>query len=363
MESFINYFLFNELIIFRVNFNILINMGLLDDPKNKTGYWGNHSATIDWCESNYEMNYYFAEFWNSISSLIMVILPIIGIIWYFKYLKLYDIESVKLGNSNLKQKLTMSISIVWCYLGLMLVGIGSIMFHMSLLYEYQLLDEIPMIFASGFLIYANYSILLSVPNPMLENSMIYKVLSQKWIVCIIITIYCSIVTYIYVFIYQNPVFHQVCYGVMVFVIVTENILVMNKLNMPSRIYLLQIFYYAFGFFLWNIDNKFCDYLISYRNTLNIFFDMENTKSLFVYLLVILLSALSELHAFWHLFTGYSAYMSILSLKYAHYYNCKNIEELKKENKFGSKLNPLATTCYDLCYYLREIDDFDKVKLT
>jgi len=28
---------------------------------NNTGYWGKPTATIDWCEKNYEVNYYVAE--------------------------------------------------------------------------------------------------------------------------------------------------------------------------------------------------------------------------------------------------------------------------------------------------------------
>ena len=29
---------------------------------NENGFWGNVTATIDWCESNYDISYYFAEF-------------------------------------------------------------------------------------------------------------------------------------------------------------------------------------------------------------------------------------------------------------------------------------------------------------
>jgi len=31
-----------------------------------TGYWENVTATIDWCEINYEITYYIAEFWNTV---------------------------------------------------------------------------------------------------------------------------------------------------------------------------------------------------------------------------------------------------------------------------------------------------------
>jgi len=324
---------------------------------NSSGYWGAQTATIDWCELNYEVTYYIAEFWNTVSSLIMVILPIFGIIWYYKFSKMYEKESIQL-----KTKFSLSISIVWCYLGLMLVGIGSMMFHMSLLYKYQLLDELPMVLASGILVYANYSILVSIPRE--DNTSFYsKLFNQKWLVILTITTYCSAVTYIYVYVNTDPVFHEVCYGVMVTIIIIENILIMRKLDMPGHLYALQIFYYLFGFFLWNIDNKFCYYLRAYRNELNVYFDLEHNKSAFIYMLVVCMRAISELHAFWHLFTGYSTYLSILSLKRAHYHNLVKIEEFKHSHN-ETRLNfidPLESKCFKLYYYLRSLDDFDIIQ--
>ena len=66
------------------------------------GYWGKHTATIDWCESNYEVRTttasleyfefetmslfpiqvteYIAEFWNTITNLVIMIPPLYGMI-------------------------------------------------------------------------------------------------------------------------------------------------------------------------------------------------------------------------------------------------------------------------------------------
>lgn len=30
-------------------------------PTHTDGYWGKPTSTIDWCEKNYEFNYYVAE--------------------------------------------------------------------------------------------------------------------------------------------------------------------------------------------------------------------------------------------------------------------------------------------------------------
>ena len=44
------------------------------------------------------------------------------------------------------------------YLCLLLTGIGSWMFHMTLLYEMQLLDELPMVWGSSYMVYSLYKV-------------------------------------------------------------------------------------------------------------------------------------------------------------------------------------------------------------
>jgi len=34
----------------------------------KEGFWGNPTSNIDWCEDNYQLSPYVAEFWNALSS-------------------------------------------------------------------------------------------------------------------------------------------------------------------------------------------------------------------------------------------------------------------------------------------------------
>ena len=42
----------------------------------------------------------------------------------------------------------------------MITGIGSWMFHMTLLYEMQLLDELPMVWGSCYMVYVHYKVQL-----------------------------------------------------------------------------------------------------------------------------------------------------------------------------------------------------------
>ena len=112
------------------------------DPKND-GYWGDTTATLDWCEQNYEVqgvafscrsstvdqiwplpsvlsakidclqvSWYIAEFWNTLTNLSMIIPPIWGI--------------HKCLQRGLETRYLVG------FLALLLVGIGSTMFHMTL---------------------------------------------------------------------------------------------------------------------------------------------------------------------------------------------------------------------------------------
>ena len=77
------------------------------------GYWGAKSSTIDWCEANYEVTYYIAEFWNTVSNLVMIILPIICLHW-----------SIKQKQNNKLHKYSVSNSLKFCFLALCFIGVG-----------------------------------------------------------------------------------------------------------------------------------------------------------------------------------------------------------------------------------------------
>jgi dihydroceramidase len=96
------------------------------------GLWGSPTATIDWCEDNYELTQYIAEFWNTLSNVFMILPSFVAAFdsWHQKF----------------ERRQTL------CFLFLGLVGMGSTLFHMTLTYEMQLLDELPMIWGSLMLL-------------------------------------------------------------------------------------------------------------------------------------------------------------------------------------------------------------------
>ncbi|CAF3528348.1 unnamed protein product [Rotaria sp. Silwood1] len=92
-----------------------------------TGYWSPSTSSIDWCERNYVITQYIAEFWNCISSLLMSLLA--GILFVQG---LYN----KIENRFLLLSLSFGI-----------VGFGSAYFHGTLTHLGQMADELPMVYS------------------------------------------------------------------------------------------------------------------------------------------------------------------------------------------------------------------------
>ena len=302
----------------------------------------------DWCELNYEVTHYIAEFWNTVSNLVMILFPLYGIYWSFQYSK---------TNKSFRIPLT----IIWCHMGLILVGIGSWMFHMTLLYKYQLLDELPMVFGSGLLIYGNYDLIMGTihlkEHKRSKRSLLRKIFEVKLFVFALIATYCLAFAYTYVTIWTDPIFHEIVYGIMVFVIMFQNIWLIKRLELSKRLYVTSLIYYLFGFFLWNVDNKMCTYLRSYRASLEDFLGIQanssqELKSVLLNSLVVSLKSVLELHALWHIFTGYAAYMTILFLKEAHYKRT-----LLEQGKTTQAIKrPVESKFCQLYYHLAELND-------
>jgi len=176
----------------------------------------------------------------------------------------------------------------------------------------QLLDELPMIYGSAILIYSEYDLLLSIKESL--GFSISKRLPSRPVVGTLICLYCLTVTFVYLSVWKNPVFHEIAYALMVFVIIFESFYLIKALKVSKLLYLTSLGYYALGFLFWNLDNHFCEYLKSSKNFLQSFLGLDgsdNFRSIFFNVLVVLVKSVFEFHSWWHLFTGYAAYMTIL----------------------------------------------------
>nr|CAB3219682.1 alkaline ceramidase 3-like [Phallusia mammillata] len=225
-----------------------------------SGIWGPVTSTLDWCEENYVVTPYIAEFWNTVSNVIMIFPPLVCAIYYWR-------KGVELRH-------------VLTSLSLLAVGLGSWMFHMTLWYEMQLLDELPMIYGTCVFLYS----LHHHDKPRKSRNLVYLVA-----LC-----FCSVAVTVIYLMWKNPVFHQVCYALLVAALVYEAIVAFRNYPAIQPLVLMSVGFYAFGFFLWNVDNIFCSHLRKFRNKSH--FD---TGMVF------------QLHAWWHIFTGFATYLHVL----------------------------------------------------
>jgi len=262
------------------------------------GYWGTPTSTLDWCEANYEVSYFIAEFWNTVSNLSMIIPPLCGIIHCYEY--------------GLEKVFTLN------YVLLLLTGIGSWMFHMTLLYEMQLLDELPMVWGASCMLYTLYVTGVSPKE-------------QRKYVGIVIFLYATILTITYLII-QNVFYYQILYGVLI----SANIILGIKKNYKlcgettGLLFFGGLVLYSFGFMFWNIDTQFCSMLTTTRNT-----KMLNHGGLTY------LSPITQLHGWWHLLAGYAGYIHI-TLCIQH-----RLDQLKIKNSIERSIVGLKISVHDI----------------
>jgi len=101
-----------------------VPMAAADAEPRATGFWGASDALHQFCEPRYAISYHFAEFWNSISSAIYVLVGIYALC---------------------HRQAREDIAVAVIFSSLIGVGFGSALFHATMLYKYELLDELPML--------------------------------------------------------------------------------------------------------------------------------------------------------------------------------------------------------------------------
>jgi dihydroceramidase len=97
-----------------------------------TGFWGAPTSSVDWCEANYQHTPYICELANTVSSLAMVAVGLLGL-W--------------LHRRTLEPRFLLAFFVV------AIVGVGSIGFHATLRFELQMLDELPMLYSALVMVY------------------------------------------------------------------------------------------------------------------------------------------------------------------------------------------------------------------
>lgn len=251
-------------------------------PQPDSGFWGNTTALIDWCEENYVVSPFIAEWSNTISNLM------------FMFVATYSTYSAYRNHLEFR----------FIIIGAMffLVGVGSWLFHMTLKYRFQLLDELPMVYATCTPAWSLFVEFDWNKWTVYRGSITWQ---RQWFFFIIIFSLATILTYIYI-VSHIVILFQMIYGAVTLIVVAISSSFALRLKASTQVkqnmYItmsIGIVLFSVGFIFWQLDQIFCSFWIHIRRTY----------------LLLPLGTLLELHGWWHLLTGMGVYTYLVFLQY------------------------------------------------
>ncbi|CAJ1341222.1 unnamed protein product [Effrenium voratum] len=232
---------------------LMVVNGPVDGNGDETsGYWGPKTASVNWCERDYVVTHYIAEFANSLTSLIICAFGIYG---------MYAHQ----GAVELRYQVAFAFFVV--------VGLGSVAFHGTLLRSMQLLDELPMVWGNAIFIY-------------ICRTMHDEVGHVRYLECAILFLATLMATLAIIrFDSDNQNVFLVCYGSGVVYLVQQShgFSALSSPNSSAQmLFTMAMIAYSSGFSLWLVDRNFC------------------TSARWLYL-----------HTFWHFGAGFGTFCAVL----------------------------------------------------
>ncbi|KNG87618.1 alkaline phytoceramidase [Aspergillus nomiae NRRL 13137] len=230
-------------------------------------FWGMQTAKSNFCEQDYAVTRYIAEFVNSLTNLVYIFYAIYGL-------------------RKLRQKSNHDVFRAIPYWGLMAVGICSAAFHISLKYHTQMLDDLSMLFTTTPVLHQVLTV-----NATRRNSLMIAILLWSSLLSLVV----------YHVRTDELLLHSLSFAAMVIVIGIRTMQLINAQTLPGSAARKQIWgmvrfgavIFNLGFYLWLIDTWICAFLRSTRARIGL-----------------PLAFLLELHGWWHIFTGIGAYIFI-----------------------------------------------------
>lgn len=228
--------------------------------------YGEITSTLDWCEENlFSPVWFMAEFFNSISNLGMLLLGLYG------------------AHRSWKQRLPQRFIVG--YLALALVGVGSLLFHATLLFESQLSDELPMLWADAVFLFC------MAPKRWREDD------TKRYVLLGALAAYALGTTAVYLYT-RSALFFESAYALGVVLMLVHCVhWAQTEGKQPRfapqrRLIAVGAASLVGAFAVWNVDNLLCDQL----------------RALRAWLGSPLLAPLLQFHAWWHLGAGYATYL-------------------------------------------------------
>ncbi|KAI9374131.1 ceramidase [Aspergillus egyptiacus] len=229
-------------------------------------FWGPQTSYLNFCEEDYVITRYVAEFINTLSSLIYCVFGLYGL-------------------NQLRKKGAASLSRSIPYYGLIGVGVCSGGYHMTLKYHTQMSDELSMHLLTTPLLYRILTFQKSPQHTRLVGSILLALFTVVMVVHMVM---------------DEFLLHAVTFGTAALLITIKTMQTIpqqiHDLSIRANIRLIArfgLFCFLFGYGVWLIDTWFCGHLSEARNAVGL-----------------PLAFLFELHGWWHVFTGIGGYVAV-----------------------------------------------------
>jgi dihydroceramidase len=233
---------------------LMVARGPVDDHDGhltRTGFWGAKTATVNWCERDYEVTPYVAEFGNAVSSLSIVAIGAFGMWAHW---------------GRVEPRFLLAFGAFFC------IGFGSCAFHGTLLRSMQLLDELPMVWANSVFIF----IIIAMED---KRDHAARTLEIAALAVLTAGLTCAVV----LLDKENQNVFLVSYGSGVAYLIVRSRSLDQKYSRGAHVLLeTALIFYLGGFMLWLVDRNFC----------------HTVRPIF-------------LHCFWHLGAGVGTFTSVI----------------------------------------------------
>lgn len=222
---------------------------------NHDGFWGPVTASIDWCERNYVVSFFVAEWYNTVSNSLLVFCSVVGLLHALQ-----------------RRRETRHVVL---HAACMLVAVGSTVFHGTLSHIGQQGDETPMMYAICTWIYCLWNM-----DPAYERA---HPRSRRMVLWGLLG-WCCIFTPLH-YRYRFVVSFQVLFAALTLYASRWLIFHIRRTQIAAarRLGILYIVCMVVGFSLWLIDVHHCDAMHA--------LPVGNP----------------QFHAWWHVFTGIACY--------------------------------------------------------
>ncbi|KAI5844667.1 ceramidase [Morchella snyderi] len=235
--------------------------------------WGPVTSTVNFCEIDYYITPYIAEFINTLTNVLYV------------YLAAYGLVKALREDKDSLFVLTYAI-----YAG---VGIGSVLFHATLKYTMQMgLDELSMLYSTSMVLYTIWSFQLAP--------------ASRRILAAALVLTLTLLTVAH-YLLGDSTPQRVVFGCQIACVFFRTVFLMRTrvddpaaLRSMKKLATVGATTFVAGFALWLVDDGACAWLRSLR---------EWTGMPVGFVL--------ELHGWWHLLTGTGVYCFLVFVEYLH----------------------------------------------